>query len=46
MLILILILICRVKGEAMVKNLGEKSEFVEFDIENVKALEAALEGES
>lgn len=29
----------------MVKNLGEKSEFAEFDIDNVDALEAALQGD-
>lgn len=33
----------REKGAAMVKNLGEKSEFIEFDIDNVEALEAALQ---
>ncbi|KAF6152912.1 hypothetical protein GIB67_039619 [Kingdonia uniflora] len=34
----------RDKGAAMVAKLGESSKFVEVDIDNVKALEAALNG--
>ncbi|XP_021772130.1 uncharacterized protein LOC110736263 [Chenopodium quinoa] len=33
----------REKGAAMVKNLGENSEFVEVDFDNVEKLEAALQ---
>ncbi|KAL2941974.1 Carboxynorspermidine synthase [Bienertia sinuspersici] len=33
----------RERGAAMVKNLGEKSEFAEVDIDNVEALENALQ---
>ena len=34
----------REKGAEMVKKLGEKSKFVEVDINNLDALEAALQG--
>uniref|UniRef100_A0A803KNR4 TRF2/HOY1 PH-like domain-containing protein n=1 Tax=Chenopodium quinoa TaxID=63459 RepID=A0A803KNR4_CHEQI len=34
----------REKGAAMIKNLGEKSEFVEVDINNVEKIKAALQG--
>lgn len=36
---------CRERGDALVSKLGDNFQFVGVDIDNVKALEAAMEGE-
>lgn len=36
---------CRERGDALASKLGDNFQFVGVDIDNVKALEAAMEGE-